>query len=306
MRNFDETTITEAVLERVRNAPNLRHRIISEAMVRHLHNFVREVEPSQKEWTEAIGFLTRVGQKCTDTRQEFILLSDTLGVSMLVDAINHRFPGNATQTTVLGPFHIADAPEFSLGDDISGGMPGAPLLVEGSVCNTDGKLIAGALVEFWHADAEGFYDVQSDTGLANPAGRGVVRTDVKGEFWFQTVIPAAYPIPDDGPVGDMLKAQARHPFRPAHVHFMISAPNCETLVTHLFLAGSDYLDFDVVFGVKDALICALETQPAGLTTRGHRVESDTAALRYDFVLAETAIGATQHADTPYDVIARRT
>ena len=284
MRNFDETTITEAVLERVRNAPNPRQRLVSEAMVRHLHDFVREVEPSQKEWVEAIGFLTRVGQKCTDTRQEFILLSDTLGVSMLVDAINHRFPGNATQTTVLGPFHVADAPEFALGDDISG-VSQAPLLVEGSVSSIDAKPIAGALVEFWHADAEGFYDVQSETGLASPSGRGIVRTDAKGEFWFQTVIPAAYPIPDDGPVGDMLKAQARHPFRPAHVHFMISAPNCETLVTHLFLAGSDYLDSDVVFGVEDALICALEAQPAGLTARGNKIGKDVAALRHDFVLA---------------------
>lgn len=286
MRNFDETSITEAVLERVRNAPNLRQRIISEAAVRHLHDFVREVEPSQAEWSEAIAFLTRVGQKCTDARQEFILLSDTLGVSMLVDAINHRFPGNATQTTVLGPFHVANAPEFELGDDISAGMAGAPLLVEGNVSGSDGKPIPGAVVEFWHADAKGFYDVQGETGLASLAGRGVVRTGAKGEFWFQSVIPAAYPIPDDGPVGEMLKAQGRHPYRPAHVHFMISAPNCETLVTHLFLAESDYLDSDVVFGVKDALICELETQPAGQTARGNRVKKDVAALRYDFVLAD--------------------
>jgi hydroxyquinol 1,2-dioxygenase len=286
MRNFDETTITDAVLERVRNAPDLRQRFVSEAIVRHLHDFVREVEPSQKEWAEAIAFLTRVGQKCTDTRQEFILLSDTLGVSMLVDAINHRFPGNATQTTVLGPFHVVDAPEFALGDDVSGGMAGAPLLVEGSVSSIDRQPIAGAVVEFWHADAEGFYDVQSEAGLTNLAGRGVVRTGAKGEFWFQTVIPAAYPIPDDGPVGDMLKAQGRHPYRPAHVHFMMSAPNCETLVTHLFLADSEYLDSDVVFGVKDALICELETQPAGPTARGNWISKDMAALRYDFVLAD--------------------
>jgi len=288
MRNFDETSITEAVLERVRNAPNSRHRIISEALVRHLHDFVREVEPSYDEWAQAISFLTRVGQKCTDTRQEFILLSDTLGVSMLVDAINHRFPGHATQTTVLGPFHVASAPEFALGDDISGGMTGAPLLVEGKVGGIDGKPIAGAVVEFWHADAEGFYDVQSETGLAKLAGRGVLRTDADGAFWFRTVIPAAYPIPDDGPVGDMLKAQARHPYRPAHVHFMISAPGCETLVTHLFLADSEYLDSDVVFGVKDALICGLQTQNAGLTARGNRVARDMAALRYDFVLANVS------------------
>jgi len=286
MRNFNETTITDAVLERVRNASDPRRRFISEALVRHLHDFVREVEPSQDEWAAAVDFLTRVGQKCSDTRQEFILLSDTLGVSTLVDAINHRFPGNATQTTVLGPFHVASPPEFALGDDISGGMKGAPLLVEGSVKDLAGKALVGASVDFWHSDAEGFYDVQGEAGLASLAGRGIVRTDENGDFWFRTIVPAAYPIPYDGPVGDMLKVQGRHPFRPAHVHFMISAPGRETLVTHLFLAHSDHLDSDVVFGVKDALICALESQSAGQTARGNTIGESMAALRYDFVLAD--------------------
>ena len=237
MRNFDESNITSAVLERVRNASSPRTRQISEALVRHLHAFVREIEPTQAEWASAIEFLTRTGHMCSDTRQEFILLSDALGVSMLVDAINHRLPGNATETTVLGPFYVQAAPEHALGDDISGGMAGEPLLVEGTVSGIDGKLIAGAVVDSWHTDSDGFYDVQGLAGLEGLAGRARFRTDAQGRFRFRSVVPASYPIPDDGPVGDMLKAQGRHPYRPAHVHFMVGHPGCETLVTHVFLSG---------------------------------------------------------------------
>lgn len=286
MRNFDETNITSAVLERVRQASSPRTRQISEALVRHLHAFVREIEPTQAEWASAVEFLTRTGHMCSDTRQEFILLSDTLGASMLVDAINHRLPGNATETTVLGPFYVQAAPEHALGDDISGGMAGQPLLVEGTVTRTDGTPIAGAVVDSWHTDGDGFYDVQGPAGLQGLAGRARFRTDAQGRFWFRSVVPASYPIPDDGPVGDMLKAQGRHPFRPAHVHFMVGHPGCETLVTHVFLSGDPYLDSDVVFGVKDSLIRALDHQDAGVTPRGNRVDQPMAALRYDFVLAD--------------------
>lgn len=285
MRNFDENNITSAVLGRVRCASSLRVRQISEALVRHLHAFVREIEPTQAEWAEAIEFLTRTGHMCSDTRQEFILLSDALGVSMLVDAINHRLPGNATETTVLGPFYVQAAPEHALGDDISGGMAGEPLLVEGTVSRTDGSPIAGAVVDSWHTDGDGFYDVQGPAGLEGLAGRARFRTDAQGRFWFRSIVPASYPIPDDGPVGDMLKAQGRHPFRPAHVHFMVGHPGCETLVTHIFLEGDRYLDSDVVFGVKDSLIQGLEHQDAGTTARGNTVDRPMAALCYDFVLA---------------------
>ena len=286
MRNFNEANITPAVLDRVSHASSPRIREISEALVRHLHAFVREIEPTQEEWAAAIEFLTRTGQMCSDTRQEFILLSDTLGVSMLVDAINHRFPGNATETTVLGPFYVEDAPEHALGDDISGGMAGEPLLVEGRVSRIDGTPIAGAVVDSWHTDSEGFYDVQRSAGLAALAGRGRFRTNKEGCFWFRSVVPASYPIPADGPVGDMLKAQGRHPFRPAHVHFMVAHPGCETLITHIFIAGDRYLDSDAVFGVKDSLIRTLDHQKVGKTARGNHVDTATAALRYDFVLAD--------------------
>ena len=286
MRNFDESNITSAVLERVRHASSPRVRQISEALVRHLHAFVQEIEPTQAEWAGAVAFLTRTGHMCSETRQEFILLSDALGVSMLVDAINHRLPGNATETTVFGPFYVEAAPEHALGDDISGGMAGEPLLVEGTVSRVDGTPVAGAVVDAWHTDGDGFYDVQGPAGLEGLAGRARFRTDASGRFWFRSIVPASYPIPDDGPVGDMLKAQGRHPFRPAHVHFMVGHAGCETLVTHVFLASDPYLDSDVVFGVKDSLIRALEVQEPGATARGNRVDRRMAALRYDFVLAD--------------------
>jgi hydroxyquinol 1,2-dioxygenase len=295
VRNFDETNITLAVLERVGHAPSPRIRQISEALVRHLHALVREIEPTQAEWGAAIEFLTRTGHMCSETRQEFILLSDTLGISMLVDAINHRLPGAATETTVLGPFYVQAAPEHALGDDISGGMVGEPLLVEGTVSRIDGTPIAGAAVDTWHTDGNGFYDVQGPAGLEGLAGRARFRTDAQGRFWFRSIVPASYPIPADGPVGEMLKAQGRHPFRPAHVHFMICYPGCETLVTHVFLAGDQYLDSDVVFGVKDSLIRPLQRQQAGTTPRGNRVETEMTALRYDFVLAESRDARTKQA-----------
>jgi len=286
VRNFNETTITEAVLERVGHAVTPRARYVSEALVRHLHAFVREIEPTQAEWAQAIEFLTRTGQMCSDTRQEFVLLSDALGVSMLVDAINHRLPGDATETTVLGPFYVQAAPEYALGDDISAGMAGEPLLVEGTVHGTDGQPIAGALVDTWHTDGDGLYDVQGAGGLQGLAGRARLRTDAQGRFWFRSIVPASYPIPDDGPVGDMLKVQGRHPYRPAHIHFMVGHPGHETLVTHIFLDGDPYLDTDVVFGVKDTLIRALEHQEPGISARGNPVDQPSAALRYNFVLAD--------------------
>ena len=185
---------------------------------------MREVEPTIEEWEAGIRFLTETGQMCTDTRQEFILLSDTLGVSMLVDAINHRLPEGATETTVLGPFFVADAPELPLGADISGGMTGQPLYVEGSVRSIDGEPLAGAIVDTWHSDDDGFYDVQHLDEVGGLALRGRFRTDDDGRFRFWSIVPKFYPIPYDGPVGKMLEAQGRHPYRPAHVHFMIAAP----------------------------------------------------------------------------------
>jgi hydroxyquinol 1,2-dioxygenase len=271
MRNFDENTITGAAVERFKNAEAARARQISEALVRNLHAFIREIEPTFEEWSEAIAFLTAVGKKSSETRQEFILLSDTLGASMLVDAINHRLPRGATEATVLGPFFVEDAPQMTLGSDISPGAPGEPLLVQGSVSAVGGGPLKGATIDVWHSDKDGYYDVQHyDEGGATTM-RARFRADASGGFWFWTIVPSFYPIPDDGPVGDTLRAQGRHPFRPAHVHFMISAPAYETLVTHVFVDGDKYLDSDVVFEAKDSLIRRLERRGAGAEAAGKRV-----------------------------------
>jgi hydroxyquinol 1,2-dioxygenase len=284
MRDLDENSITEAVLKRVAGAANPRTRKISEALVRHLHAFVKEIEPTEAEWEQAIAFLTETGHLCDDRRQEFILLSDALGVSMLVDSINHRNPGEATETTVFGPFFVANAPQVDAGASIAGALEGPALRVDGRVLDADGAPLAGAAIDAWHADAEGFYDVQyADNRLG---GRAQLTTDDNGEFNFWSVLPSPYPIPNDGTVGKMLAAQGRHPYRPAHVHFMITAPGHQKLVTHLFLKGSEYLDSDVVFGVKESLICEVERRTAAHGGPG-------APLNYFQLRADFRLTATQ-------------
>ncbi len=272
MRDFDETTITAAVLARFAATPDPRLRQVMQALVRHLHGFVREVEPTMAEWEAAIAFLTATGQMCDDKRQEFILLSDTLGVSMLVDAINNRLPAGATPSTVLGPFHVQGAAEKPLGATLAAGAAGEPMRVEGRVTSADGTPLPGAELDIWHSDADGLYDVQH--GGEPPELRARFRTDAEGRFHFTTIAPTAYPVPTDGPVGAMLEATGRHPMRPAHVHFLVSAPGHRTLVTHVFAAGDPYLDSDAVFGVKDALVREWVRDADGLR-----------ALRYDFALA---------------------
>lgn len=294
MRNFDENTITDAVLERVRQAPDPRMRQVGEALVRHLHAFVREVEPTQAEWRSGIEFLTRTGHMCDDKRQEFILLSDALGVSMLVDAINNRLPAGATETTVLGPFYVEGPPEYPLGADVSAGMRGQPLYCDGSVRRVDGTPIPGAVVDVWHADDDGHYDVQQLDALGDLAGRARLRTDAEGRFRFWTIRPSSYPIPHDGPVGDLLAAQGRHPYRPAHVHFMIAAEGHETLVTHVFAAGDEYLDSDVVFGVKDSIISPFEERGPGTAPDGREMTVPYCHLHYDFRL-KSQEEASRHA-----------
>ncbi|WP_320202177.1 intradiol ring-cleavage dioxygenase (plasmid) [Agrobacterium sp. rho-13.3] len=286
MRDLNEITITDEVVGAVAGGSNDRIRRISQALIRHLHNFVREVEPSQKEWEQGIDFLTQTGQMCSDVRQEFILLSDALGVSMLVDTINHRHPDGATETTVFGPFFVEDRQEFALGANISEGVPGVPLFVSGTVKDIAGSPIEGATVDSWHSDDEGFYDVQKGHDLAM---RGRFNTDAGGRFWFWTVRPKFYPIPNDGPVGKMLEAQGRHPFRPEHVHFMIAAPDQETLVTHVFIDGDPYLDTDVVFGVKNSLVTGYRSCTPGIAPDGKNVDLPYLVLDYDFVLSPEKI-----------------
>lgn len=283
MLDSREETITQTVVDRMRTTADPRLRQIGEAVVRHLHALVREVEPTQEEWRGAIDFLTATGQMCSETRQEFILLSDALGISMLVDAVNHRHPQGATETTVLGPFYVEGPQPFDNGADIAGGMTGVPMLVRGSVATAGGAPLAGATVDVWHADDQGFYDVQHRADRR--AGRGRLRTDTDGRFCCWTIQPVSYPIPHDGPVGRMLQAQGRHPYRPAHVHFMIAAPGCRTLVTHLFLSGDPYLTSDVVFGVKDSIVVDAIHHPAGTAPDGREMVVPYCELAYDFRLA---------------------
>ncbi|WP_424813212.1 intradiol ring-cleavage dioxygenase [Roseococcus sp. YIM B11640] len=279
MRDLNEDSITQAVLDRFAETPNPRLRAVIESLVRHLHGFVREVEPSFAEWEKAIAFLTATGHMCDGKRQEFILLSDTLGVSMLVDAINHRMPEGATPTTVLGPFFLEGAPELPLGATVAPAHSGERMHVAGEVRSAGGEPLPGAVIDIWHSDEDGFYDVQRPESAPI---RARFRSDAKGRFHFWTSMPTAYPVPDDGPVGDMLKSTGRHSMRPAHLHFMIAAPGHETLVTHIFAEGDPYLDSDSVFGVKEALIRPFAAEPPGTAPDGSA--GPWRSLRYDFAL----------------------
>jgi hydroxyquinol 1,2-dioxygenase len=252
--DFTEETATDAVVASFAGTADPRLREILGSLVRHLHGFVREVEPTFEEWERAVGFLTATGQRCDDQRQEFILLSDVLGVTMLVDAINHRKATEATESTVLGPFHMVASPPRELGDTIDLVGTGQPCVVTGRVVSLGGAPLPGAQVDVWQADDHGFYDVQQPGGQPPGNGRGLFTCDDEGRFWFRTVTPSAYPIPTDGPVGGLLTASARHPYRPAHIHFIVAADGHQPVTTHVFVAGSQYLDSDAVFAVKQSLI----------------------------------------------------
>jgi hydroxyquinol 1,2-dioxygenase len=274
MRNIDETTITRAFVQRIESCDNPRLKEVLTSLVTHLHDFARDVKLTEAEWMAGIQFLTRTGLMCTGQRQEFILLSDTLGLSMLTIALNHAKPEGCTEATVVGPFHTDDAPHVALGADIARGAPGTPLDVDVTLRSTDGTPLAGAEVDVWQADDAGKYDVQY-AGLTERRARAVMRSDAQGRVRFSTIVPTAYPVPTDGPVGQMLVATGRHPWRPAHLHFMIKASGHETLVTHLFRDGDPYLDSDVVFGVRNSLIVQMPENPA---KPGRHV------LHHDFVL----------------------
>lgn len=287
MRNFNENTITDAVIQRFATSADPRVKEICASLVKHLHDFVRDVRPTYEEWEYAIDFLTRTGKICDGNRQEFILLSDTLGASMLVDAVNNPAGGNITESTVLGPFYVEDPQTFPLGADISGKMRGTPAYVTGSVSAEDGAPLAGAIVDVWHSDDDGFYDVQQLDKLGGAAGRGRFIADENGKFRFWTIKPTCYPVPTDGPVGEMLRAQGRHPWRPAHLHFMIQAPGHRKLVTHIFDRADQYLDSDAVFGVKDELVRDYSEHPPGVAPDGSRRDGAFATISYDFVLAKS-------------------
>lgn len=272
MRNLNQDTITQAVIARLAETPDPRLKEIMTSLVQHLHAFAREVKLTEAEWFQGIEFLTATGHKCDDKRQEFILLSDTLGLSMLTVAMNNDKPQGCTEATVFGPFHVEGAPHYEHGGDVANGAKGEPCVVRGMVKGLDGRPVPGAVVEVWQSDAEGNYDVQY-AGLDHAQARGVLESGADGKFHFRSIVAEAYTIPDDGPVGDMLRATNRHPWRPAHLHFMIKAEGYETLITHVFRNGDKYLDSDAVFGVRQSLVADWVKQPDGVYS-----------LDFDFVL----------------------
>ncbi|OXI31887.1 6-chlorohydroxyquinol-1,2-dioxygenase [Burkholderia sp. AU16741] len=279
-----DARLTEQVVASFASTQDARLRTLMQSLVRHVHAFVRETELTEAEWMAAIGFLTETGKMCDDVvRQEFILLSDTLGVSMLVDRINHRFATGATETTVFGPFYIEGMPDRAYGENMAF-TPGTPVVVHGRVLTTDGAPVPDAVLDVWQTAENGMYSGQ-DTEQPHGNLRGRYHADAEGRYAIVTILPVSYPIPTDGPVGKMLDATGRHPWRPAHLHFMIDAPGHRTLVTHLFDKNDKYLHSDAVFGVKPSLMVSYRERPGGdELARRFNLNGPYREANYDFVL----------------------
>lgn len=284
MQAINEQTITQAAIDQMATTPDPRLKQIMEALVRHLHEFAREVDLTPEEWLEGIKFLTAVGQKCTPVRQEFILLSDTLGFSSLINALHDRRATEAgTKTSLLGPFYRQDSPAMKLGDSIvSNPTPGKEVVIYGQVVDGAGKGIAGASVEIWQPDETGNYDLQRPDAATEMDLRGHFTADGEGKFWMRTVAPLGYMIPMDGPVGGMIRAQKRHGYRPAHIHFLVGAPGYREVVTALYLSGDEHLETDTVFGVNDSLIADVNAQDPNAPIKG------MPSIHFNFQLAAAA------------------
>jgi hydroxyquinol 1,2-dioxygenase len=290
MARFNEKQLAKAVVARLGQARDPRFRQVMKSLVTHLHAFVREVELTEAEWMQAIQFLTRTGQMCDDKRQEFILLSDLLGVSMLVDAINHRSVGGETESTVLGPFFVDGAPKLKMGDSIARNGGTDPTLVRGRVLDAKRRGISGATIDVWQTGSDATYDVQRP-GFEGMDMRGTFVTGEDGQYEFRTVRPRSYPVPTDGPAGDMLRVMRHHARRPAHIHFMVSAPGYERLVTHLFVKGDKYLASDAVFGVKDELVVPFKRHGSKAEAERLNMPSPFFTVDYDFALKRATAGA---------------
>ncbi|HEY4339676.1 MAG TPA: intradiol ring-cleavage dioxygenase [Steroidobacteraceae bacterium] len=283
MREFDQQSITQAVIDRLAQSDDPRFKRVMTSLITHLHDFVRDVQLTESEWIGAIQFLTDVGKTCTDKRQEFILLSDTLGVSVLVITINHPADHGSAESTVLGPFYWEGAPDLPRGSDLAEGVKGEPTFYSGKVLSADGKPLPNALLDIWSGNGDGYYDMQlaEETGMK---ARGRIRTDAEGRYWFRSIRPTFYPVPTDGPVGQMLRKMGRHPYRPGHIHMIVSADGHRPVTTHLFVAGSEYLDTDAVFGMKESLVAQFARHPPGAAPGGERVDVPFYTVNYDFKL----------------------
>jgi protocatechuate 3,4-dioxygenase beta subunit len=284
MADLDQHSITEAVIAQMASNPDPRQRAVMESLVRHLHDFAREVRLTPEEWLGAIGFLTRVGQACTPYRQEFILLSDTLGLSRLVNLMDDQANrvGEATETSLLGPFYREAAPQFGYGESIAAQAKGPEMMLFGRVVNEQGEGVPDASVEIWSTDADGAYDLQTNDPSVMDM-RGQFRTDAQGRYAIRTLVPVGYSIPMDGPVGEMVRSQQRHGFRPAHIHMLIGAEGYRELVTALYLGDDPNINSDTVFGVSESLI----VQP-GLGQQG-APDPAIPSVRYDFRIARRAV-----------------
>lgn len=260
---FSEANSAELFAQRLENGKGKPLPKILATTVRHVHELIREFRPTPEEWRSVIAFLTEVGHACDERRQEWVLLSDLVGASALVEEINSRRPKGATPNTVRGPFYRADAPHYALGASISLDGKGEKLVVRGRVTDLDGEPIAGARVETWQANAEGFYENQQPDHQPEYNLRGIFTTGKDGSFHYATIRPAGYGVPDDGPVGLLLK-HAGYPLRrPAHLHFIVSARGFETITTHIYDASDPELDRDAIFGVKPELITEFVQQGDG-------------------------------------------
>jgi hydroxyquinol 1,2-dioxygenase len=285
MQLVTEDNITDLAAARWGTAHDPRTAEIMGALVRHLHAFAREVRLTEAEWMAAIGWLARTGQISDDKREEFILASDVLGLSMLVVQMNHRLYPGATPATVLGPFHIDGSPALEYGADMSEGVPGTPLYVTGTVRDVDGKAVGGAVLDVWQADTDGAYESQLDVDEARLRATYASRPD--GTYCIRTIAPLGYSVPMDGPVGELISRTDISHFRPAHVHFLVEAPGYERLITHLFQEGAQYLDSDVVFGTKAELVVVFEPRDPGPTPDGGTSAEPWLLAVYDFVLQPT-------------------
>jgi hydroxyquinol 1,2-dioxygenase len=286
-----EHTITEEAIGRMQPVSE-RFGVVMGLLIRHLHDFARDVRLTGEEWSTAIEFLTRTGQACTDKRQEFILLSDTLGLSILVDAINNRLPEGASEQTVLGPYYWEGAPELPMGSNLASGVVGEPCFYSGRVITLDGHPIDGALLDIWSGDGDGNYDMQ--IGTDEMRARGRLTTGKDGKYWFRSIKPSYYPVPTDGPVGGMLNAMGRHPNRPGHIHFIVSAPDHRTVITHLFPSDTPFLDSDAVFGVKESLIVEFKHHAPGVAPGGERIDVPFWTCEYNFRLVAESEQALQN------------
>jgi hydroxyquinol 1,2-dioxygenase len=287
MSNNTEEQITQNVLNSMAEAPDPRLKEVMTSLISHLHAFIREVGLTEEEWALGIQFLTRTGQMCDDKRQEFILLSDISGVSMLVDAINHDATDGVTESTVFGPFYRQGAQELPMGATISQDGRGEPAVVMGRLLSTDGTPIRGALLDVWETDENGLYE-QQDPEQPEMNLRGKFRTDSEGRYCFVGIKPVSYAIPNDGPVGQLLRALGRHPFRPAHIHLLISAEGFVPVTTHLFVKGDPYLDSDAVFGTKDSLVVDFIRHNSDEEAALYHVTAPFYMVEYDFVLKPRA------------------